>query len=267
MLENKLLIMGIINITPDSFSDGGLYLDPESSLRRAISCINDGANILDLGAQSTRPGADYISEDIEVMRLLPCLKKIRSGLPNSIISIDTFHSKVAKSSLEHGANLINDISGGRYDKDMAKLIGDAGCNYVITHSRGNSKTMNSLAVYKDVVNEVFQELLKLTDHAISNGVQPNQIIWDPGLGFAKNNEHNLTILRNLEKFTSEQFPVLLGPSRKRFIGHVLNEENPNKRIYGTSAVVCRCIDAKVDMVRVHDVYEISQVISMSSQIW
>ncbi len=259
--------MGVINITPDSFSDGGLYVDSEEAYIKAKKCVEDGSDIIDIGAQSTRPGAEFITDDLEIKRLLPSLKIIRNGMPNQIISVDTFHSKVALKALEEGANLINDVSGGRFDKNMTKVIAESGCPYVITHSRGNSKTMLDLAKYNDVVNEVLDELLILTDRALKNGIKEGQIIWDPGLGFAKTNEQNLTIIRNLERFTSEKFPVLLGPSRKKFIGYVLNEDDPKKRLLGTAAVVCRCVDAKVDIVRVHDIKEISKVLLMANNIW
>jgi len=260
-------IMGIINITPDSFSDGGLYLDPEDAYKRASHCILSGANILDIGAQSTRPGSDYVDVDIELKRLLPSLEIIRESFPDIIISVDTFNSIVAEKVLGIGADWINDISGGRIDENMNSVISDFRCPFVITHSRGNSKTMNDLAKYNDVVSDVYQELLILTQNALDAGVNPGQIIWDPGLGFAKTNQDNIKLVKNLERFTSEYFPVLLGPSRKKFIGYVLDEQDPKKRLFGTAAVVCRCVQAKVDIVRVHDIDEMSQVISMSNQIW
>ncbi len=259
--------MGVINITPDSFSDGGLYLDPDDACKRASLCLEKGASVLDLGAQSTRPGANYVDVKTELKRLLPSLKVIRENFPDAIISVDTFNSIVAEKALEVGANWINDISGGRMDKNMYDVISGSNCPFVITHSRGDSRTMNNYARYNDVVFDVYQELLELTQNALDKGVNSNQIIWDPGLGFAKNNDDNIKLVKNLDYFTNKKFPILLGPSRKKFIGYFLKEDDPNKRLIGTAAVVCKCVQAKVDIVRVHDVNEISRVINISEQIW
>ncbi len=263
----KTCLMAVINITPDSFSDGGKYLDPESALESASLHLNNGANVLDLGAQSTRPGATLLSPEEELSRLIPVLKEIRSSHKNTIISIDTFWSIVAERALNEGANWINDVSGGRLDQDIFKVVAESGCPYVLTHSRGNSESMNSLASYVDVVIDVRNELLKSTELALNSGIMSDQLIWDPGLGFAKTTEHNLDILHGLDAFTSEGFPLLVGPSRKRFVGDVTQESDPLQRVFGTAAVVCRCVQANVAMVRVHDVKAISQTLKMASSLW
>ena len=197
-------IMGVLNITPDSFSDGGKYFDEQKALRRAEECLTNGADVLDIGGQSTRPGATLIGADEELRRVIPVLKEIRINFPNSILSIDTFHSKVAEIALENGANWINDVSGGKHDLDILKIIAMAGCPYVINHCRGNSLTMNQYSDYNNVVEEVINELLISTEVAISKGVNEKQIIWDPGIGFAKNTNQNLLILKNLKAFKDEE---------------------------------------------------------------
>ncbi len=263
----KTLVMGVINITPDSFSDGGLFLDAEKALQQAQSHLEAGADVLDIGAQSTRPGASSISTEEELNRLIPALKAIRRSFPKVIISVDTFLSGVAEAALKEGADWINDVSGGSHDVNILSVISDAQCPYVIMHSRGNSKTMNQLANYKDIYKELYNELLIKTETAIQKGVSSSQIIWDPGLGFAKNTEHNLIILRRLKDLCKSKFPILVGPSRKRFIGDVLKEPNMNERIWGTSAVVCKCVETKVALVRVHDVGPIYKTISMANKLW
>ncbi len=258
--------MAIINITKDSFSDGGLFLDFESAINQACLCIEHGANILDLGAQSTRPGAFDVGAEIEINRLIPVIKELKLIHPEITISVDTFNHSVASSALNAGANWINDISGGRHDPQIYKVIADYGCPYVLMHSRGNSQTMDSLTNYKNVVLDVKNELLSQIDLALVSGINNNQIIIDPGLGFAKNVDQNLILLRNIEEFVSMNFPVLIGASRKRFIGSVLNESNSSNRVFGMAAVATRCVIAGVKFLRVHDVKEIYQVIKMAKSI-
>lgn len=259
--------MGVINLTPDSFSDGGLYVKKENALSQVDYYINNGVSVIDLGAQSTRPGAKYVDYKEEIRRLLPALKEIRTTYPKVLISIDTFSSNVARMALEIGADWINDVSGGREDDEMLPLIGQAGCPYILMHSRGNSQNMNSFALYEDVVNDVLEELQLGTKLCFRKGITKDQLIWDLGLGFAKTTEQNLILLKHLEKFCSYGFPLLVGPSRKRFIGDVLNITEPKDRLFGNAAVVCRCVQAKVSLVRVHDVKEISQTIKMASNLW
>ena len=258
--------MAIVNITNDSFSDGGLFIDFDSAVKHACSCINQGAKVIDLGAQSTRPGASEVGAEKEIKRLIPVIKEIKSIHPEIPISVDTYHHSVAKAALNVGADWINDISGGRHDSDIFNVIADYPCLYVINHSRGNSKTMDSLTQYKNVVNDVKNELSIQIDKALSSGIKNDQIIIDPGIGFAKNVSQNLSLLRNIEQFVSMKYPVLVGASRKRFIGSVLNESDPTKRIFGTAAVASRCVFGGVDIIRVHDVKEICQVINMTESI-
>ena len=258
--------MAIVNVTDDSFSDGGLYCELPSAINHASLCIKQGAHILDIGAQSTRPGASEVGPQIEIKRLVPLIKELKKLHPNIPISVDTFHHSVAKTVLKIGADWINDVTGGRHDPEMFNVIADKDCPYVLTHSRGNSKTMDSLAKYKNVVIDVKSELSNQIDLALSVGIKNEQIIIDPGIGFAKNVDQNLTLLRNLDEFVSMNFKVLIGASRKRFIGSVIDESDPAKRIFGTAAVASRCVIAGTDILRVHDVKEISQVVKMTNSI-
>ena len=284
-------VMGVINLTPDSFSDGGRHNTPEAALQQARRMARQGADLIDLGGQSTRPGAELLEASEELQRLMPALTTLlaerararecpdgsgndRSGGPAGghqrpwpLLSIDTFRADVAEQALAAGADWINDVTGGRFDPAMLPLIAAAGCPYVLMHSRGDSRSMDRLATYDDVVNDVHQALLKATERALAAGVRPEQILWDPGLGFAKDSDHNLALLDGLEALTAEGFPVLIGPSRKRFIGTVLAEPRPRARLWGTAAVVCRAIAAGVRVVRVHDVGPIVQTARMAEALW
>ena len=265
--RHRTAVMGVINITPDSFSDGGRFFARDRAVAEAIRQLKSGVDVLDLGAQSTRPGAEEVGADEECRRLLPALKAIRENLPAALISVDTFLAPVAAAALDAGANWINDISGGRRDPDLLRVVADAGCPVVLMHSRGDSKTMDQLTNYSDVVDEVRRGLMERSDAALQAGVDQTQIIWDPGLGFAKTNEQNLQLLRELEQLTQGSVPVLIGPSRKRFIGDVLNEPRPKARLWGTAAVACRCAHAGAAIVRVHDVGPIVQTLRMASALW
>ncbi len=264
--ERETHLMAILNITEDSFSDGGLYIDLPTAINYASLCIKQGAHILDIGAQSTRPGASEVGAEIEIKRLVPLIKELKLIHPEIPISVDTFHHSVAEKILNVGADWVNDVSGGRHDPEIFNVVADKGSPYVLTHSRGNSKTMDSLAKYTNVVKDVKNELSDQIDLALSKGIKNHQIIIDPGIGFAKNVDHNLTLLRNLEEFACMNYPLLIGASRKRFIGAVINETDPTKRIFGTAAVASRCVIAGVDILRVHDIKEISQTIMMTKSI-
>lgn len=259
--------MGVINLTPDSFSDGGRFVAPAAAVAEAGRQLARGADVLDLGAQSTRPGAEEVGAEAEIRRLLPALQAIRAAAPAAVLSVDTFHGAVAEAALAAGANWINDVSGGRRDPAILRLVAAAGCPYVLMHSRGDSRSMDQQARYGAVGREVRQELLRATDRALAAGVRPQQLLWDPGLGFAKTVEHNLALLASLEDLVAEGFPLLVGPSRKRFIGAVLNEPRPRARLWGTAAVCCRAIAAGAAVLRVHDVGPIVQTARMADALW
>ena len=222
----KTSIMGIINLTPDSFSDGGDFCSIEKVLNQVNHFVSNGVDVIDLGAQSTRPGAIEIGAKNESKRLIPYLKKIRSEYPNILISIDTFNSEVAHEALSNGANWINDVKGGRRDEEILDVVSEFKCPFVITHSRGDSKNMNNLTDYNNFLVDIIHSLERLTKKAIGKNISKDKIIWDPGIGFSKNTNQNLEILRNIDFFKKFEFPILIGASRKRFIGEILNEPNP-----------------------------------------
>nr|AUG32704.1 dihydropteroate synthase [Paulinella longichromatophora] len=256
-------LMGILNITPDSFSDGGEYFDSTLALTQAEFLIKQGAHIIDLGAQSTRPGAKEVGPRVEKQRLLPVLKAIRSKYPAIILSVDTFHSEVGRKALEAGADWVNDISSGRRDSELLRLVASSGCPYVLTHSRGCSQNMNRLANYCDIGLEIKEELLRATERAIGFGISSHQIIWDPGLGFAKSTSQVISLLRSLPSLKAEGFPILVGPSRKRFVGEIVDEIEPKSRVLGTATVVSHAISLGADIVRVHDIEPIAKVVRLS----
>ena len=263
----KTSIMGIINLTPDSFSDGGDFFSLEKVLNQVNNFVSNGVDVIDLGAQSTRPGAVEIGAKKELKRLLPYLIKIRKKYPNIIISIDTFNSEVAYEALLHGANWINDVTGGRRDEEILDVVSEFNCPFVITHSRGNSQNMNNLTNYDDFLGDVTSSLEMLTKIAIKKNVNRDNIIWDPGIGFSKDTYQNIELLRNIDSFKKFQFPILIGASRKRFIGEILDEDNPKERDIGTLAISCFCSQLNIHMVRVHNVKMNNQVLKIADKIF
>ena len=259
--------MGVINLTPDSFSDGGRIGGAQQALQVARRMVAQGATLLDLGAQSTRPGAEDIGAKVEEQRLMPALELIRSALPEVILSIDTFRAPVAAAALAAGADWLNDVSGGRLDPELLCVAAARGCPLVLMHSRGDSRSMDSLTAYGDLVTEVIGELQEASSRAQAAGVATSQLIWDPGLGFAKNEAQCLVLLDGLARLRAQGYPLLVGPSRKRFIGAVLGEPRPRARLWGTAAVVCKAIAAGADIVRVHDVGPIVQTARMADALW
>ena len=259
--------MGILNITPDSFSDGGDFLNIKKALKQAEKFVTFGVDIIDLGAQSTRPGAEEVGSKEEIKRLIPTLQELRKRFPDLIISVDTFNADVAYKSLLNGANWVNDVTGGRRDENILDIVSQSNCPFVITHSKGNSKNMNDLSNYDNLLEDIINELKHLTEKALSKGVNQNQIIWDPGIGFAKNTSQNITILKNLKVFKEEGFPLLIGASRKRFIGEVLKISNPKDRDIGSLAISCLCSQFNIEVVRVHNVEYNYQILKMADQIY
>ncbi len=263
----KTSIMGILNLTPDSFSDGGDFFDLEKALVQVEKFINYGVDVIDIGAQSTRPGAEEVGSDIEIQRLIPILKEVRKRFPEIIISVDTFNSDVAFKALLNGANWINDVTGGRRDEEIYSVVSKFDCPFVITHSKGNSQSMNDLTSYENLIKDIIDSLRILIERALSKGVNKNKIILDPGLGFAKNTSQNILVLKNLEKFKKLGYPLLIGASRKRFIGEVLNISNPKERDIGTLAISCLCSQVNIEIVRVHNVDLNYQIIKMADTIF
>ena len=242
-----MLVMGILNVTPDSFADGGLHFDTEVAIARGFEMADEGVDIIDVGGESTRPGADRVSEEEEQARVLPVIRALVES--KVVISIDTMRASTAKLAVEAGATIVNDVSGGAADEEMFSTVAQLRCNYTLMHWRGHSKEMNSLAKYGDVVEDVINEVTIQLDKALAAGIAREKIILDPGLGFAKDAEHNWEILNRIDEFTSLGYPVLIGHSRKRFIGG----ETPDEREAGTLAISESLVGKGIWAVRVHSV--------------
>ncbi len=242
-----MLVMGILNVTPDSFADGGKHFTFEHAVQRGLQMIEEGVDIIDIGGESTRPGADRVSAEEEELRVIPVIKALVGK--GADISIDTMRASTARKAVEAGAVIVNDVSGGAADPDMFTTVADLGCKYTLMHWRGHSKEMNSLAQYDDVVKEVIQEVTLQLDKALAAGIKRENIVLDPGLGFAKDAEHNWEILNRLEEFTALGYPVLIGHSRKRFIGG----DTPDEREAGTLKISESLVGKGIWAVRVHSV--------------
>jgi dihydropteroate synthase len=242
-----MLVMGILNLTPDSFADGGRHNSFEAGVARGVEMIAEGVDIIDIGGESTRPGADRVSAEEEQARVLPVITELaKHGVK---ISIDTMRADTAEKAVQAGAAIINDVSGGLSDPAMFTTVKKLGVPYILMHWRGESKDMNSRAIYTDVVNDVISEINSQVDAALDAGINKSQIIIDPGLGFAKDAEHNREILRNLKAFTSMGYPVLIGASRKRFLGG----DNPDEREAATIELTKTLVPQGIWGVRVHSV--------------
>lgn len=262
----RTLLMGILNITPDSFSDGGKYADPEQAVLRGLQLIEDGADILDLGGESTRPNADRVSQEEEITRVLPVLQGIRKRCEEIPLSIDTTKPEVARVCLENGADIINDVSGLEDSGDeMAEVVCRFGAGLVLMHRRGNPLTMQSMTHYGDLVGEILREIESRIEHALKSGVKLEQIVIDPGLGFSKTTEQNLLLLKNLEAFHSFGLPVLLGPSRKSYIGEITGR-SVSQRDWATAAVVAFAVAKGIQILRVHEVGPMRDVVGMAEAI-
>ncbi|MCU4138239.1 MAG: Dihydropteroate synthase [Thermodesulfobacteria bacterium] len=250
--DNIPYFVGILNVTPDSFSDGGKYLNLKSALNRAKELLEEGAEIIDVGGESTRPFSDPVPEEEELKRVIPVIKIIKKEFPNSIISVDTYKSKVAEEALKAGANIVNDVSALRFDSKMVEVVKDFNCPIIIMHMQGNPKTMQINPTYKDVVKEVKEFLQKRIEFLVEKGIPFENIIIDPGIGFGKTFKHNLQILKNLESFQELNRPILIGHSRKSFIGEIINKP-PFQRDGGTIGISLFAYLKGVHFLRVHKV--------------
>jgi dihydropteroate synthase len=250
------VVVGVLNVTPDSFSDGGRYTDRDSALEHAHQMWAQGADIIDVGGESTRPGASRVEAETEIERVLPVIRTLAED--GICLSVDTTRAAVAEAALEAGARIVNDVSGGLADPAMAKVVANSGAPWVLMHWRGHSKDMNALAEYRDVVAEVRAELAVRVDAALAAGVAAENIVIDPGLGFAKRGEHDWALLHRLDSLLSMGFPILVGASRKRFLGRLLADENgaprpPSGRDDATVAISTLAAAAGAWGVRVHAV--------------
>jgi len=263
-LGERTCIMGVLNITPDSFSDGGKYLDKEKAVQRAMEMARGGADIIDIGGESSRPGAVSISAAEEIERVIPVVEAL-IGKIEVPISVDTRKSEVAKEALSKGASFINDITALRADGDMAKVIAgfDAGC--ILMHMKGDPGNMQDAPHYDDVIGEISAYLAESIKLAEDSGIDPGKIIIDPGIGFGKTLEHNLLILKNLERFKELDKPIMVGTSRKSFIGKLTGKE-ADERIFGTAASIAAAILNGADIVRVHDVPQMREVSTIADSV-
>ncbi|MSO33216.1 MAG: dihydropteroate synthase [Candidatus Nanopelagicaceae bacterium] len=255
--------MGILNVTPDSFADGGMHNSLPAAMNRVREMISEGVDIIDVGGESTRPGAMRITEAEELLRTIPVIEAIAKSFPEVTISVDTTRANVALKALNAGAKIINDVSGGLADPKMAEVVANSGVKYVVMHWRGSSESMQSKAIYKDVNLEVIAELLGRVDSLKISGVHESQIILDPGLGFAKLPEHNWEIIQNLEMFTNLGFPILIGASRKRFLGEELS---PIERESASIAITSLCAKNKIWGVRTHSVEDHKMAIDIVDKL-
>jgi dihydropteroate synthase len=242
-----MLVMGILNVTPDSFADGGKHFTLEHAIAHGLEMIEEGVDIIDIGGESTRPGADRVSEKEEQRRVIPVIQALVGK--GAEISVDTMRASTAKLAVEAGATIINDVSGGAADPEMFATVAALGCKYTLMHWRGHSKEMNEMAEYGDVVKEVIHEVTIQLDKALAAGINRENIVLDPGLGFAKNADHNWEILNHIEEFTALGYPVLIGHSRKRFIGG----DTPDEREAGTLKISESLVGKGIWAVRVHSV--------------
>ena len=263
-LSERTHVMGILNVTPDSFSDGGQYFDTEKAVQHALQMVEEGADIIDIGGESSRPGAEEISVDEELSRVIPVIEKLNGEIA-SPISIDTRKAEVARAAVEAGAGMINDISGLTYDPDMTATACESSVPVVMMHMRGTPQNMQQMTAYRHLVSDIYDELHRAVHTAVETGISRNKIIIDPGIGFGKKAEDNFVILKNLNFFHRMHLPLLIGVSRKSFIGWKLNLPE-GERLLGTAAAVAMSALQGAHIVRVHDVKEMVQVVRIIDQI-
>ncbi len=256
--------MGILNVTPDSFSDGGRFFGPEEALKRGLELAAAGADIVDVGGESTRPGAEPVPEAVELERVVPVIRALaaETSVP---ISVDTTKASVAEAGIDVGAVVVNDVSAMRLDPRMSDVVAGSGAGLVLMHMLGAPRTMQDDPRYRDVVTDVREALLAWAGSAEAAGIERERIAIDPGIGFGKTREHNLTLIRRLDAFSSLGYPLLLGPSRKSFIGSTLGT-GVDERLEGTAAVVAWAVEHGAHVVRVHDVREMARVVRMVEAI-
>ncbi|MEE9524496.1 MAG: dihydropteroate synthase [Thermodesulfovibrionales bacterium] len=263
--SEKTFIMGILNITPDSFSDGGSFIKADTAVEHAINMVEEGADIIDIGGESTRPGSDAITVSEELERVIPVIEKL-SGRIRVPISIDTYKAEVAQKAIDEGASIVNDISGLRFDPEMPGVVSRNEVSVVIMHIKGTPKNMQKNPIYGNLIKEIIEYLEESIAIAEKAGVHHEKIIVDPGIGFGKMFEDNLEIINRLSEFRRLGKPVLIGASRKAFIGEVLGDAPVGDRVEGTAAAVAISIMNGADIVRVHDVKEMKKVAKVSDAI-
>lgn len=254
-IDKRASIMGILNTTPDSFSDGGNYTTTEKALLHAETMIQKGADIIDVGGESTRPGSDFVDIKTELKRTIPVIEKIKLNFPKTTISIDTTKAEVAEKAVNAGASIINDISGLTFDESIAKVAADKKVALVLMHIKGNPKNMQIKPEYNNLASEMVDFFDKAVNKATGYGVKKEMLMIDPGFGFAKNDAHNMFIIKHLEIFHAFMLPILVGVSRKSTIGRICKSENPNDRTIGTSIINFKALEKGAAIIRVHDIKE------------
>ncbi len=260
-MSEQPLIMGVLNVTPDSFSDGGNFLDPARAIEQGLRLIAEGADILDIGGESTRPGSKPLGAEEEIDRILPVITGLRGK--GALLSVDTRNAATMREAIAHGAEMINDITALRGDPESLPVVAAAGVPVCLMHMQGDPQTMQDKPFYRDVVQEVLSSLLQQADECMRAGIRRENIVLDPGIGFGKTLDHNLEILKNLDVFTVSGFAVLLGTSRKSFIEKIMQTTvQPADRLGGSLATVLRGLDAGVRVFRVHDVAATRQAIAV-----
>jgi dihydropteroate synthase len=261
----RTLVMGVINVTPDSFADGGLRFDANRAVEDGLRMVADGADLLDIGGESTRPGAEPLPEEEELRRVLPVVERLaaEAGVP---VSIDTYKARVAAEVVQRGAAIVNDVSGLKYDPALAATIAQSGAAAVLMHTRGRSRDMYKEAVYGDVASEVAAELQAAIQRAVDAGVRRESVIVDPGLGFAKRAEHSYAALARLDVIAALDRPVLVGPSRKSFLQAAIGERIPAEREWGGAAAVAASVLLGAHIVRVHGVREMVDVVRVADRL-
>lgn len=263
-ISSKPLLMGILNVTPDSFSDGGRYESPTAALAHAERMLEDGADIIDVGGESTRPYSISVSSGEQIHRVIPVIKAIRKHLSSTIpISIDTRLSAVARLALAEGATIINDVSAGLSDPEILKVAALAECPIVMMHMQGTPQTMQDAPHYENVVNEVISSLSERINAAKKAGIRTEQIILDPGIGFGKSTQHDLALINHLEQFCKQGFPVLLGASRKKFMQSYVRNTDDDSLSIATAAITALAVTAGVHIIRVHDVLANRQALDLA----
>ncbi|MCY7386409.1 MAG: dihydropteroate synthase [Microcoleus sp. CAN_BIN18] len=266
----RTYLMGVLNVTPDSFSDGGDFNTTESALAQAENMVKSGVDIIDIGGQSTRPGAAEISLTEELNRVIPVVEMLRQKadiFADTPISVDTTRAQVAKAAVAAGADLINDISGATFDSEMLSTVSKLGVPIILMHLRGTPQTMQKMTDYRDLIGEIGEFLESRIAAAVAAGIDKSQIIIDPGIGFAKTYNQNLEILRELPKFGFLECPILVGVSRKSFIGQILNQPLAKQRVWGTAAACTGAIANSADILRVHDAREMHDVCQVADAIF
>jgi dihydropteroate synthase len=251
----RTLVMGVLNVTPDSFSDGGQFFDLERAAARAAEMLADGADIIDVGGESTRPGGARVAPEEELRRIVPIVARLCAQMPDALVSVDTTKAEVARAALDAGAEIVNDISALRFDEGVADVVARSGAGLVLMHSRGTPATLHSLPPVADIMAEVSESLRRSIAVAEERGVARTQLALDPGIGFGKSQQQNLELLARLDALAAEfaDFPLLVGTSRKSFIGRLLGDAPPERRLHGTMASVTAAILGGAHIVRVHDV--------------